>query len=288
MNILLVGARGQLGKKILETKPSWAEVDAFTQSELDIKNEELISNLVSKKKYDALINCAAYTLVDKAETEVQEAFEVNCSAVEKISKICYENKILLIHYSTDYVFSGETNSPYNELQEISPLNTYGKSKAQGEIQIKESGCNFAIIRTSWLYAEFGQNFLRTIATRLLMNNSLRVVADQIGSPTYAGDLATFSWELISNINNQKHQEIYHFSNEGVASWYDFAFEIGEILGKPNLVSAITTREYPTPAKRPFLSLFDKSKIKLKLNKPIRHWKEALREAVVKYKELENL
>lgn len=288
MKILVLGANGQLGKKIIETAPAWAEVISFSHAELDIKSESSLNEVFKKNQFNVLINCAAYTQVDKAESESGQAFEINRDAVALIAKLCKAHNAFLVHYSTDYVFSGSQSSPYVESSPMSPMGVYGNSKAQGELKIQESGCFYAIIRTSWLYAEYGKNFLRTIAGRLVAGSPVKVVADQIGTPTYVGDLADATWKLLSDSQNLKMKEVFHYSNEGVASWYDFAFELGVLTGKTDMVSPIRTEEYPTPARRPAYSVFDKSKIKSKLGVPIRHWKIALSECFLKYKELEKL
>jgi|1048.fasta_scaffold79043_1 dTDP-4-dehydrorhamnose reductase len=288
MKVLVLGSNGQLGKKIIEKAPEWAEVFSFSHAQLDIKSESSLKEVFKHNQFDVLINCAAYTQVDKAESESDEAFRINRDAMEVISRLCKEFDVFLVHFSTDYVFSGTDSIPYNESSNISPLGVYGLSKAQGEIKIQANDCSYVIIRTSWLYSESGKNFLRTIAGRLVSQSLVKVVSDQIGSPTYVGDLADASWTLLSNPLNLKMKEVFHFSNEGVGSWYDFAFEIGCMLGKEDLVSPIKTEEYSSIAPRPHYSVLDKTKIKKSLGKPIRHWKAALKECILKYKELENL
>lgn len=288
MKILVFGASGQLGRKITETAPAWAEVVSLSHVELDINSKDSLSEAFKKHRPNIVINCAAYTMVDKAEMESLEAFEINRDAVDLISKFCLAHNTFLVHYSTDYVFSGTQSSPYVESSPLSPMSIYGNSKAEGELKIQESGCFYAIIRTSWLYGEEGKNFLNTIAQKLVANSTVRVVADQIGSPTYVGDLADSTWKLVSDSQNLKIKEVFHFSNEGVASWYDFAFEIGILTGRPELVLPIRSEEYPTPARRPAYSVFDKTKIKTKLGISIRHWRIALNECFLKYKELKKI
>ena len=289
MKVLVLGANGQLGRKFIETAPAWAEVVSFSHSELDIKSFESLSVLFKEQNFRIVINCAAYTQVDKAESEPDEAFAINSEAVANLARLCLEYNSFFVHFSTDYIFSGNESHPYQEEHELSPLGVYGQSKGKGESHIRESGCCYAIIRTSWLYAEFGKNFFRTIAGRLLTNSPVKVVADQIGTPTYVGNVARTTWILLSqDPDNLKMQETFHFTNEGVASWYDFAFEIGSLLGKENLVSPIKTSEYPTPAKRPQYSVLDKTKIKNKCKFDIPHWKTALKECFIEYKKLEKI
>ncbi|MFP5491607.1 MAG: dTDP-4-dehydrorhamnose reductase [Bacteriovoracia bacterium] len=288
MRVLVFGASGQLGKKILETAPAWAELAAFSRVDVDVSSMSSLAEVFNKHQPSIVINCAAYTAVDKAEVEADLAYLINQEAVDFLAKLCLSHNAFLVHYSTDYVFSGNQSSPYTETSPLSPMNVYGKSKAQGELKIQQSGCFHAIIRTSWLYGEHGKNFLHTIATKLASGAMVKVVADQIGSPTYVGDLAAATWELLADAKHLKMKEIFHYSNEGVASWYDFAFEIGILSQKSSAVLPIRSDEYPTPARRPPYSVFDKSKIKTKLKSPIRHWKLALKESFIKYQEIHRI
>jgi len=282
MNILVTGSNGQLGSEIKELSSRYPYNFFFTDiNELDITNEENIRKYINEKDIDLIINCAAYTAVDKAEEEKEKADLVNHKAVEYLANIAKEKKISLIHISTDYVFDGKNYRPYVEDDPVNPQSVYGFTKLKGEEAFKNSKANGIIIRTSWVYSSFGHNFVKTML-RLKARGELGVVFDQIGTPTYAKDLAFAILEMINKnlekIKNKK-AEIYHFSNEGVISWYDFARVIFEIENINIKVNPIESKDYPTPAKRPHYSVLNKNKIKNEFNIEIPYWRESLRECL---------
>jgi len=272
MRILVTGKNGQLGRsiyKIVNTAngdnlpPN--EFIFVGREELDLSSESSISHYFdSNDRFDVIINCAAYTAVDKAEEEQELANQVNHLAVKQLAGIAKEQKAKLIHISTDYVFDGESDKAYLETDETNPINVYGKTKLAGEKALQEIiPANAMIIRTSWVYSEFGNNFVKTMLNLGKERDELNVVSDQIGSPTYATDLAGAILKIISNKNYQNKEqstEIYHYSNEGKISWYDFAKEIFKIAKIDCKVNPITTQQYPMPAKRPKNTLMNKDKI----------------------------
>ena len=277
--IYVFGANGQLGQSLKKVRPQNLEVKFLSSSDVDITNSnELEPFFETIEKDDFIINCAAYTAVDKAESEKERAFEVNAKAAQEIGKLCKKYNSNLIHISTDYVFSGEIETSRSENDLTSPINIYGQSKLDGEKRIVESNCNYTIIRTSWVFSEFGNNFFKTMKN-LSDREGLNVVNDQIGSPTYAPDLAEVIFKVIKNYSKCS-KELYHFSNKDQCSWHEFSKEIMNKLGSNTLVNPIPTSEYPTPAKRPAYSLLKTTKIELDLSLEIRSWKEAL-EACIK-------
>jgi dTDP-4-dehydrorhamnose reductase len=280
VKILVTGSNGQLGSEIRRLANHYKEFDfVFTDvGELDITDNRVLSDFFSDHTFDCIINCAAYTLVDKAEDEKDLAMLVNSTAPGYLAVHSRKMNALMVHISTDYVFDGEKNSPYTETEQTNPLSYYGLTKLRGEEQvIKHSGSAF-IIRTSWLYSSFGSNFVKTILNRGRMNKQLSVVADQTGSPTYARDLAKCILNIIPLINKGG-SEIYHYTNEGEASWYEFAAEIIKIAGLACSVIPVSTSDYPTKARRPFYSVLDKNKIQKVFNITIPHWKDSLRECI---------
>jgi len=274
MRILVTGKNGQLGQSInklinietkIENNPNSNEFIFVGRGELDLSSESSISHYFdSNDRFDVIINCAAYTAVDKAEEEQELANQVNHLAVKQLAGIAKEQKAKLIHISTDYVFDGESDKAYLETDETNPINVYGKTKLAGEKALQEIiPANAMIIRTSWVYSEFGNNFVKTMLNLGKERDELNVVSDQIGSPTYATDLAGAILKIISNKNYQNKEqstEIYHYSNEGKISWYDFAKEIFKIAKIDCKVNPITTQQYPMPAKRPKNTLMNKDKI----------------------------
>ncbi len=277
MNITVLGAYGQLGRSIKDLSANYSQYDfLFTDMDtLDISNYQAIKDFVISNNPDVFINCAAYTAVDKAESEGELAMQLNVHAVANLAEIATENNILMIHVSTDYVFDGKGYKPYKEDDKTNPVSVYGLSKWKGEQAVMASQCRAAIIRTSWLYSEYGNNFVKTMLRLGSECEQLTVVSDQIGSPTYAHDLAEAIMQVIGQNEKIQKQEIYHFSNEGVASWYDFALEIMQIGKIPCNVLPIATEQYPTPARRPYYSVLDKRKIKSRFSVTIPHWKSSL-------------
>jgi len=278
MNILVTGANGQLGSELRMLSINNKNRFVFTdQEELDITNQEDVYSFFDDMMPQICINVAAYTAVDKAETDDEKCRKVNTLAPEILAKVCKTYNTKLFQVSTDFVFDGESNTPYQENSPVNPLNVYGKTKQEGEQRILTQNSDSVIIRTSWLYSSFGSNFVKTMIRLGKEKRELSVVYDQIGTPTYAKDLAEVLLVMVEQAS--KYKGIYHFSNEGVCSWYDFAHAIFEIHKIRVTLHPIRTAMYPTPAKRPHYSVLDKSKIKTETAITIRHWREALTECV---------
>lgn len=279
-NILVTGSNGQLGSEIKELSQSYLYNFFFTDRDtLDITNEEAIKSFIETNSINTIINCAAYTAVDKAESDEITADLVNRKAVKKLAKVSSTNNMKLIHISTDYVFDGTNHIPYNEVNQTNPQSVYGKTKLDGENEmIKINPVNSIIIRTSWVYSSFGANFVKTMLRLGKEKESLGVIYDQVGTPTYARDLAQVILDILPQINTTK-VEIYNYSNEGVLSWYDFAKEIMKMAKINCTINPIETYQYPTPAKRPHYSLLNKSKIKQEFNLTIPYWKDSLDKAL---------
>ena len=273
IKILITGCNGQLGSELRALAANFKDYSfLFTDvQDLDITNHNDVSLFVQSKKVNVIINCAAYTAVDKAESEPELANAINHLAVKNLAKIAKQNKIKLIHISTDYVFDGTNKKPYVETDKPNPQSIYGKTKLEGELAIQKiKPVNSVIIRTSWVYSKYGNNFVKTMLRLAETKDEISVVSDQIGSPTSAADLAKAILSILPKIKN-KSPEIYHYSNEGVCSWYDFATAIFEITNTQILVKAIDTFQYPRPAKRPQVSLLNKKKIKAVYGLKIESW-----------------
>lgn len=283
-NILVTGAGGQLGNEIrILAEKDKTNIYHFTDvAELDICNERQVEQFVADHSIDLIINCAAYTAVDKAEDNPDACEMLNATAPLYLASSAKKHNASLIHVSTDYVFDGKTYIPYTEDMECTPVSVYGKTKRQGENNILSAGCKAIIIRTAWLYSEFGNNFVKTMLRLGKEKERLNVIFDQTGTPTYALDLA----RAIMHIANGTFTEgIYHFTNEGVCSWYDFTKEILRQSGCTTCqVTPIHTGEYPAKAQRPFYSVLDKTKIKETFGISIPHWTEALAECLANMKE----
>lgn len=279
-NILVTGSNGQLGSEIRELSSNYSYNFFFTdRNNIDITSKDSIRSFCQINNINVIINCAAYTAVDKAESDEINADLVNRKAVKKLALISQELEIKLIHISTDYVFDGKNFKPYCEQYKTNPQGVYGKTKLDGENEmIKINPKNSIIIRTSWVYSSFGNNFVKTMLRLGKEKESLGVIFDQVGTPTYAKDLAKTILDIIPQINNDK-IEIYNYSNEGVLSWYDFAKEIMRMAKLDCKINPIETFQYPTPAKRPHFSLLNKSKIKLTFNIEISYWKDSLDECL---------
>lgn len=279
MKVLVIGKNGQLGSEIRRIIAE-ESIDSYQftgTDELDLASETSINSFLdSHAKFDLIINCGAYTAVDRAEDEKDKCFLINSEAIKVLVSYCTKNSTKLIHISTDYVFDGTKNTPYNELNETNPTGVYGESKRMGELEILNSTIDAIIIRTSWVYSKFGNNFVKTMLKLGTEREQISVVIDQIGTPTYAYDLAKACIEIANKIDLWKRgTNIYHYSNEGVTSWYDFACEIMKIKGLKCKVFPIETSEYPTRAKRPHFSVLNKKKIKDDFQLEIPHWKESL-------------
>lgn len=275
-NILVTGSMGQLGSEIKELSSNYNYNFFFTtRDDIDITSKDSIKEFCQTNSINVIINCAAYTAVDKAQSDIENADLVNRKAVKKLSIIAKELNIKLIHISTDYVFDGKNFKPYVEEFQTNPQSVYGKTKLDGENEIRDiNPLNSIIIRTSWVYSYYGNNFVKTMLRLGKEKEELGVIFDQIGTPTYAKDLAITILNIIPQIDNSK-VEIYNYSNEGVLSWYDFAKEIMKMAKLNCKINPIETYQYPTPAKRPHFSLLNKSKIKQKFNIEIPYWKDGL-------------
>lgn len=279
--ILVLGSSGQVGSELHKLSSLYPQYN-FTFADrgiLNLNNLHDISEYFSNKTFDTIVNCAAYTAVDKAESDREMADTINHRAVEIIAKIAKIKNISLIHISTDYVFNGKNFQAYVETDPTDPINFYGKTKHLGEEAILNIAPSRAIIiRTSWVYSSFGNNFVKTMLRLGNERESLKIIFDQVGTPTFAKDLAQLILNIIPKIKNEG-PAIYHYSNEGVASWYDFAKEIFDISKLNCKVSPITTLEYPTPAARPYFSLLNKNKIKKEFEIEIPYWKNSLAECL---------
>lgn len=278
LKILVTGSSGQVGSELRVLAPSYKNFEfTFIDSKiLDLNVKNAILDYFSHKSFDVIINCASYTAVDKAESEVALAEAINHHAVSELAQIAKNKKISLVHLSTDYVFNGKNTRPYLENDPTDPINVYGATKCSGEKAILSIAPEKSIIiRTSWVYSSFGNNFVKTMLRLGRERKSLGVINDQVGTPTYARDLASTILNIIPQIKNSI-PEIYHYTNEGEASWYDFAKLIFDISGITCQVNPITTAQYPTPAKRPGYSLLNKSKIKNDFDITIPDWKSSLK------------
>ena len=285
MIILVTGCKGQLGtelQKLASAEHHWVFTDIDT---LDICDQEAIDTCFTENHIDLCINCAAYTAVDKAEDEPDLAERINAYAPKLLADACQRHKALLVHISTDYVFGGDANEPYQEDDPIHPQSVYGNTKAEGERLIRESGCNYMIVRTAWLYSSTGKNFVKTMLMLGDTKDEINVVADQKGCPTWAHDLATALLALIGKNGKEPVHETFHFTNEGQITWYDFATAIMEVGGKRCKVNPIATSQYPTKAKRPAYSVLDLSKIKEYTGIKIPNWKESLVNCIAELKKV---
>lgn len=279
--VLITGSNGQLGSEIKKIAATFPELEfAFTDvAELDITNSDKVSAFFEIFRPDFLVNCAAYTAVDKAESDVEIATLLNATAVGILSAESAKVKAKIIHVSTDYVFNGNGPRPYKEDNKVDPQSVYGRTKLEGEIECLRNNVASMVIRTSWLYSAFGNNFVKTMLRLGSERSELGIVADQIGSPTNAADLAQAILTIISsdvNLTKSFIPGIYHYSNEGVASWYDFTKAIFEIAEINCFVKPIASEDFPSPVQRPAYSVMDKSKIKLTFGLQIPHWRDSLK------------
>lgn len=274
--VLVTGASGQLGKCIRKIANSYPNLHFLFKSsaELDITEPLAISKLFSENEIDYCVNCAAYTNVEKAEEATEVAYAINADATKSLAEICNANNAVLIHISTDYVFDGEAKIPINEDFTTNPINVYGASKLKGEEYIAEAMSKYFIIRTSWLYSEFGHNFLNTILKKAEEKATLNITDSQTGTPTNANDLAEFILELVNEEHNN--YGLYHFSNLGEATWYDFAAAILKFSGNTDRVVLNRSNSFKTIAARPTYSILDASKLKRTFKKEIPDWRDSLR------------
>ena len=273
--ILVTGGNGQLAQCLKDVVKNNDELDVNFQDlpELDITNIQQLVSYFSKNELDYCINCAAYTAVELAEEQSDLAYAVNADGPKNLAEVCKKHQVKLLHISTDFVFDGKKQTPYIETDMPNPLGVYGKSKWQGERNIQEIMEDYFILRTSWLYSEYGNNFMKTMLKLSETRDEINVVSDQIGSPTYAGDLAEVLIKIV--LSSSTNYGLYHFSNSGAISWYDFAVEIFTQFGKKIEVKPITTEDYPTAAKRPKFSVLETTKIEKEFKIQLINWKNSL-------------
>lgn len=283
ITILVTGGDGQLGSALRLASAESHHRYIFTDiGELDITSAEAVEELFSREKIDIVVNCAAYTAVDLAEEQEDTADKINHKAAALLAEVCAQHNATLIHISTDYIFSGDSRRAYTEDDTPAPLNAYGRTKLSGERAVTKSGCKSIILRTSWLYSEFGKNFVKTMRNLTATHKEIKVVADQFGTPTYAGDLAEAIVQIIEGGKYDKYG-IYNYSNCGECSWYDFAMEIARESGNDNCkITSCTTADYPTKAMRPRYSVLDKSKFVATFGIKIPAWQESLAECIKKF------
>ena len=277
-NILVTGGNGQLGSEIKDLASEFSKNKFYftDSSDLDITNHKKVEAFVVENSIAVIINCAAHTAVDRAEGEFELSDAINHLAVKNFAQIAKSKGVKLVHVSTDYVFDGESYRPYLESDTTNPQSVYGKTKLSGELAMQEiQPENSIIIRTSWVYSSFGNNFVKTILRLGEERDELGVIFDQVGTPTYAADLARGILNIVPQLNS-KEVKVYHYSNEGACSWYDFSKAIFEIAVIQVKVNPIETTQYPTPAKRPFYSVMNKAKIKKEFGFEIPYWKDSLK------------
>lgn len=279
MNILVTGANGQLGNEMRRISAGSRDHYIFTDvAELDITDASAVSDMVKGNDVEVIVNCAAYTNVDKAEDDETTADLLNNVAVRNLAEAAAAADALLIHVSTDYVFSGNGCIPYTEDSPVEPLGAYGRTKLAGEKSLAAAGCRYMIFRTAWLYSPFGKNFVKTMRKLTAEKDTLNVVFDQVGTPTYAGDLAALIYKVISERMTDR-QGIYHFSDEGVCSWYDFAVEICSLSGNVCDIRPCHSDEFPSKVKRPHFSVLDKALVKNTFCISIPYWKDSLKKCI---------
>ena len=291
MNTIVTGACGQLGTELRNLSASSQDNYYFTDvvplpaegvSALDITDSEAVEAFVAGVKADVIVNCAAYTNVDRAEEDPSGADLLNCAAVGNLARCAAKAGAVLIHISTDYVFGGDARVPYKEDDAKNPLGVYGRTKLAGEAQVEASGCKAIVIRTSWLYSPYGKNFVKTMMGLMASRDSVGVVADQTGSPTYAADLAAAIIMIIKGRLLEK-TGIYHYSNQGVVSWFDFAREIASLTGSNCKVVPLRSSEFPSKVARPHYSVLDKSKIQEVFGVDVPYWKDSLAKCINRLK-----
>lgn len=276
--ILVTGANGQLGwelGQLVDSYPAFKFV-FVDRSQLDLSHPDTFEKMIHAIKPDCIVNTAAYTAVDKSETEKELAYTVNATAVQELARISKVLSIPFITYSTDYVFDGEANQPYQSSTKMDPVNYYGSTKAAGETLAMEANEQTIVIRTSWVFSSHGNNFVKTMMRLMKERESLNIVADQKGRPTYAKDLAIATMKMIESLHAGKTMNgVYHYANTGETTWFDFAAKIKAIAGLTCALNPIETKDFPTPAKRPAYSVLDTSKIEEALSLSIPHWEDAL-------------
>lgn len=290
MNILVTGANGQLGNQMRllgansQNHYIYTDVVSLEGVEttiLDITNINNVRAICESEQVDVIVNCAAYTNVDKAETDQEFCEVLNAKAPQNLAQVMNERNGLLVHVSTDYVFGGDPyNTPCKEDQKGTPTGVYGKTKLLGEENIISSGCKYIILRTAWLYSAYGKNFVKTMLNLTATKPQLKVVFDQVGTPTYAGDLADCIFDIVENRKWEGNTGIYHFSNEGVCSWYDFTIKIAELAGNTGCdIQPCHSEEFPSPVKRPAFSVLDKTKVKQTFGIRVPYWTVSLKKCL---------
>jgi len=281
VRILITGSKGQLGNEIRVLAKGYPDFDfLYTDiDELDITDQLKVDEFFICNMPQVIINCAAYTAVDKAESDEATAHLINATAVENLSKSATKIGALMIHVSTDYVFDGNSYLPYCETDETNPQSAYGRTKLAGEEAVRQYANKAIIIRTSWLYSAFGNNFVKTMIKYGKERKELKVVYDQVGTPTYARDLAKAILDIIPSALQHSGTDLFHYSNEGVASWYDFARTVIAFSGISCDIKPILTKDYPLPAHRPCFSVLNKSKIKEKYNIEIPYWSDSVKDCI---------
>lgn len=285
MNILVTGANGQLGSEMRRVGSVSPNNYIFTDiAELDITDSNAVLAFVADNNISVIVNCAAYTNVDKAEDDEQTAELINATAVRNLAAAAKDNNATLFHISTDYVFGTDSNTPRTEDMSVNPLGAYGRTKLHGEQAIAEVGCKALIFRTAWLYSEFGHNFLKTMLRLTSERSEINVVFDQVGTPTYAADLAVLIFSIIEYGIYEGNEGIYHFSNEGVCSWYDFAREIAVAAGNTKCqINPCHSSEFASKVRRPPYSVLDKSKVKRVFGVDIPHWRDSMLHCLTRLK-----
>lgn len=279
-SILILGAGGQLGQELRVAAEGSAQHYTFaSRSELDVTDQLAIRHFVQDHHIDTIINCSAYTAVDRAEDEPEEADRINHQAVAALAALAKAQGLYLIHISTDYVFAGDSHRPITEEETPRPQSVYGRTKLLGEDAIRRTGCRALILRTSWLYSTYGANFLKTMCRLMQERQELSIVFDQIGTPTYARDLARFLVSYLEQGKGTRQEGTYHFSDEGVASWYDFAEAIRHRMGYSCQLHPIRSEQYPTKATRPSYSVLDKAKLKRDFGITLPHWQTSLEDCL---------
>jgi dTDP-4-dehydrorhamnose reductase len=287
LSILVTGANGQLGRELARLANNHPGIDWFfaTRASLDLTDTEAIEPFIAQHTPHIIINAAAYTAVDQAESEPELADAINHLAVKRLAQCAKHINASFIHVSTDYVFNGQHCKPYTETDTTDPQSVYGRSKLAGEQAFSQSGARGIIVRTSWVYSAFGNNFVKTMSRLGRERDNLNVVSDQLGSPTWARDLAQALISIcLSDKLADKHAEVYHYSNEGACSWYDFAWNIMQQQSLPCALTPISTEQYPTPAQRPHMSLLCKAKIKRDFDLDIPHWQASLQRALPEFEQ----
>jgi len=286
MKVLITGSKGQLGSEIKELASDYENLQCVFKDlpELDICDAETLTTIISDQHINAVINCAGYTAVDQAEENSEIAEQVNVKGVLNLVNALEKVDGKLIHISTDYVFDGNHSQPYKESDPVSPVGVYGETKRAGELAVLNSSIDAIVIRSSWLYSKYGNNFVKTMLRLGNEKKSIQVVSDQKGTPTYAKDLAKMCLDILSDASSTKISKkgsLYHYSNEGVTSWYDFATAIMEISNIDCKVIPIETKDYSTQARRPMYSVLDKSKMKSDFKVTIPHWRDSLTNCIKK-------